>query len=64
MYTGGGVGNILRRLNRFRQSDVARDWFGDHFVAHFAATREREWHQWLDDVIFWGPKRTFEIIRA
>ena len=43
-------------------SKLARDWFGDDFVDHFAATREWEWRQWLDAVTDWELKRYFEII--
>ena len=46
----------------FRRSAVARDWFGDEFVDHFAATREWEWRQWQDAVTDWELKRYFEII--
>ena len=46
----------------FRRSDIARDWFGDAFVDHFAATREWEWRQWQDAVTDWELKRYFEII--
>ena len=46
----------------FRRSAVARDWFGDDFVDHFAATREWEWRQWQDAVTDWELKRYFEII--
>ena len=46
----------------FKESDVARDWFGDDFVEHFAATREWEWRQWQDAVTDWERKRYFEII--
>jgi glutamine synthetase len=46
----------------FRRSDVARDWLGDTFVDHFAATREWEWRQWQDAVTDWERKRYFEII--
>jgi glutamine synthetase len=46
----------------FKRSDVARDWFGDDFVDHFAATREWEWRQWQDAVTDWELKRYFEII--
>jgi glutamine synthetase len=46
----------------FRESDVARDWFGDDFVDHFAATREWEWRQWQDAVTDWELRRYFEII--
>ena len=43
-------------------SAIARDWLGDYFVDHFAATREWEWRQWLDGVTDWELKRYFEII--
>ncbi|HVL56786.1 MAG TPA: glutamine synthetase family protein [Burkholderiaceae bacterium] len=46
----------------FRASELARDWFGDAFVDHFAATREWEWRQSLDAVTDWELKRYFEII--
>jgi glutamine synthetase len=46
----------------FRRSEAARDWFGDDFVDHFAATREWEWRQWQDAVTDWERKRYFEII--
>ncbi len=47
----------------FRASDIARDWFGDTFVDHFAAaTREWEHRQWQDAVTDWELKRYFEII--
>ncbi len=46
----------------FRRSEVARDWLGDDFVEHFAATRDWEWRQWQDAVTDWELKRYFEII--
>jgi glutamine synthetase len=46
----------------FRRSALARDWFGDVFVDHFAATREWEWRQWQDAVTDWERARYFEII--
>jgi len=46
----------------FRASERARDWFGDEFVDHFAATREWECRQWQDAVTDWERKRYFEII--
>ena len=46
----------------FRRSDIARDWFGDTFVDHFAATRDWEWRQWQDAVTDWELKRYFEVI--
>jgi glutamine synthetase len=46
----------------FRESSIARDWLGDTFVEHFAATREWEHRQWQDAVTDWELKRYFEII--
>jgi len=53
---------LIETTRAFKQSDFARDWFGDDFVDHFAATREWEWRQWLDAVTDWELKRYFEII--
>jgi glutamine synthetase len=62
----GGVPRAPRTLIEttrvFQQSEIARDWLGDDFVDHFAATREWEWRQWLDAVTDWELKRYFEII--
>src|SRR5204863_5927498 len=33
---------LIETTRIFRDSDVARDWFGDDFVDHFAATRDWE----------------------
>jgi glutamine synthetase len=46
----------------FKRSEVARDWLGDDFVEHFAATREWEWRQWQDGVTDWELRRYFEIV--
>ena len=53
---------LIETTRIFRESKVARDWFGDDFVEHFAATREWEWRQWLDAVTDWELRRYFEII--
>ena len=53
---------LIETTRNFQQSAVARDWLGDTFVDHFAATREWEWRQWLDAVTDWEMKRYFEII--
>ena len=53
---------LIETTRVFRQSAIARDWLGDEFVDHFAATREWEWRQWLDAVTDWELKRYFEII--
>lgn len=54
--------SLLEATRVLRDSDVARDWFGDDFVDHYAATREWEWRQWQDAVTDWELKRYFEII--
>ena len=54
--------SLIETTRVFRQSDLARDWFGDLFVDHFAATREWEHRQWQDAVTDWELKRYFEII--
>jgi glutamine synthetase len=53
---------LIETTQLFRASDRARDWFGDEFVDHFAATREWEWRQWQDAVTDWELKRYLEII--
>ncbi|MEP6588515.1 MAG: glutamine synthetase family protein [Polaromonas sp.] len=53
---------LIETTRIFKQSAIARDWLGDTFVDHFAATREWEWRQWLDAVTDWELKRYFEII--
>ncbi|BBH12555.1 glutamine synthetase family protein [Chromobacterium haemolyticum] len=45
-----------------RASSAARDWFGDDFVDHFAATREWEEREFQRHVTDWELKRYFEII--
>ncbi|SDE67331.1 glutamine synthetase family protein [Kordiimonas lacus] len=47
---------------RLRASTAARDWFGDAFVDHFAATREWEEREFRKHVTDWELNRYFEII--
>ncbi len=54
--------SLIETTRVFKDSAIARDWLGDTFVDHFAATREWEWRQWLDGVTDWELKRYFEII--
>jgi glutamine synthetase len=54
--------SLAETTRNFRASAIARDWLGDDFVDHFAATREWEWRQWQDAVTDWELKRYFEII--
>ena len=53
---------LIETTRIFEKSAIARDWLGDTFVDHFAATRDWEWRQWLDGVTDWELKRYFEII--
>jgi glutamine synthetase len=53
---------LIETTRNFSNSKIARDFLGDTFVEHFAATREWEWRQWLDGVTDWELKRYFEII--
>ena len=54
--------SLIETTRIFQRSDIARDWLGDTFVDHFAATREWEHRQWQDAVTDWELKRYFEII--
>lgn len=54
--------SLIETTKIFRDSTIARDWLGDDFVEHFAASREWEWRQWQDGVTDWELKRYFEII--
>ena len=53
---------LIETTRIFEKSAIARNWLGDGFVDHFAATRDWEWRQWLDGVTDWEMKRYFEII--
>ena len=47
---------------RLKASKPARDWFGDAFVEHFAATREWEEREARKQITDWQLSRYFEII--
>lgn len=47
---------------RLKASKMARDWFGDAFVEHFAATREWEEREFRKHITDWELARYFEII--
>jgi glutamine synthetase len=53
---------LIETTRNFSNSAIARDFLGDTFVEHFAASRDWEWRQWLDGVTDWELKRYFEII--
>jgi glutamine synthetase len=54
--------SLIETTRRVPAVGIARDWLGDTFVDHFAATREWEHRQWQDAVTDWELKRYFEII--
>ena len=54
--------SLIETTRIFQRSEIARDWLGDTFVDHYAATREWEHRQWQDAVTDWELKRYFEII--
>lgn len=47
---------------KLKASKAARDWFGDAFVDHFAATREWEEREFRKHITDWELSRYFEII--
>jgi glutamine synthetase len=53
---------LWEAAQRLRTSKAARDWFGDAFVEHFAATREWEERQFRKAITDWELERYFEII--
>ena len=53
---------LWEAAQRLRQSEAARELFGDAFVEHYAATREWEERQFRRHVTDWELARYFEII--
>jgi glutamine synthetase len=53
---------LWEAAQRLKASNEAREWLGDAFVEHFAATREWEERQFRKSVTDWELKRYFEII--
>ena len=53
---------LWEAAQRLKASKPAREWLGDAFVEHFAATREWEERQFRKSVTDWELKRYFEII--
>lgn len=54
--------DLAEATARLRQSEVARDWFGEQFVDHYACTREWEVRQYQRAVTDWELARYFESI--
>jgi glutamine synthetase len=59
-------GILPRDLNeattQMKNSELAKELFGDQFVQHFTKTREWEWKQYAKQVTDWELKRYMEII--
>jgi len=53
---------LMEAAGRLRESTAARDWFGDDFVEHYAATREWEEREFRKAITDWELQRYFEII--
>ena len=54
--------NLWEASQTMKESPVAKELFGEQFVAHFTGTREWEWKQFAKVVTDWELKRYFEII--
>ena len=57
-----GLAPGVRAIAAFKASKMAREWFGDVFVEHFAATREWEEREFRKHISDWELARYFEII--
>ncbi|TEA77552.1 glutamine synthetase family protein [Allopusillimonas ginsengisoli] len=55
-------GTLWEAAQHLRASEMARAYFGDAFVEHFASTREWEERQFRHHVTDWELARYFEII--
>jgi len=53
---------LWEAAQKFKGSKVARAYFGDAFVDHFAATREWEEREFRKHITDWELKRYFEIV--
>ena len=53
---------LWEAAQRLKQSKMAREWFGEAFVQHFAATREWEEREFRKHITDWELSRYFEII--
>ena len=49
-------------VNSLRESEVAREAFGDDVVDHYATLLGQEWSVFLDSVTDWERTRYFELI--
>jgi glutamine synthetase len=55
-------GNLHEATVTMKDSEVAKELFGEAFVNHFCMTRDWEWREYSKAVTDWELKRYFEII--
>lgn len=60
--TGRLPQDLGEAVGYFRKSPIARKWFGEEFVEHYAGTREWEIRQYQRSVTDWELARYFESI--
>ncbi|PLK42786.1 glutamine synthetase family protein [Emticicia sp. TH156] len=62
--TSNGIlpGNLDEATKAMKDSAIAKELFGEKFVAHFTQTRNWEWRQYAKVVTDWELKRYFEIV--
>jgi glutamine synthetase len=53
---------LWEAAQRLKASEMAREWFGEEFVDHFAASREWEEREFRRHITDWELARYFEII--
>jgi glutamine synthetase len=58
----GLANNLQKATGLMRDSEIAKEIFGENFVDHFCTTREWEWKKFSEEVTDWEKKRYFEII--
>lgn len=54
--------NLHKATQAMKNSDIAKELFGETFVQHFTQTRDWEWRQHAKVVTDWELKRYFEIV--
>ncbi len=54
--------NLWQSTQAMKESAIAKELFGEQFVAHFTGTREWEWRQFSKVVTDWELRRYLEII--
>jgi glutamine synthetase len=54
--------NLFEATEKFANSAIAKELFGETFVEHFAASRDWEWRQSQKAITDWELNRYFEII--